>query len=361
VAWWRGHHARGEVIIVRWADDFVAGFRDEQDTRRFLAELGTRFAKFGLELYPDKTRLIEFGRFATERRRKRGAGKPETFDFLGFTHICAMNRAVLDQAHHDHQADASEAGADQDRAEATLASTHLGAGAVAGQRATRSLRLLRRARQLRRDQRVPVPGHRALAKTASPSQLACPAELGPDDADHESMATTTPRETSLLGSTLRRRYPRQDPSAVIPHAGIDAGAARKGGPYRDLPGRPIRRCGFAFRKLSVVVFMLAMLLLPHNGVCHVLRFVVRLSGEDSGSGVLPAPARNGWFFVGGAGDAGYRPACAAGASDPPAGSRQDPALGSGRARFPRGSGTAGPGALRCERASDPHTERDCGT
>jgi RNA-directed DNA polymerase len=93
VAWWRDHHAHGEVIIVRWADDFVVGFEDEQDARQFLEELRERFAKFGLELHPDKTRLLEFGRHAAWKRRKRGAGKPETFDFLGFTHICATNRA----------------------------------------------------------------------------------------------------------------------------------------------------------------------------------------------------------------------------------------------------------------------------
>jgi hypothetical protein len=93
VGWWRDHHAHGDVIIVRWADDFVVGFEDEQDARQFLAELRGRFAKFGLELHPDKTRLIEFGRHAAWKRRRRGVGKPETFDFLGFTHICATNRA----------------------------------------------------------------------------------------------------------------------------------------------------------------------------------------------------------------------------------------------------------------------------
>ena len=93
VAWWREHHAQGDVVIVRWADDFVVGFEDEQDARRFLDELRERLAKFGLELHPDKTRLIEFGRHADWKRRKRGAGKPETFDFLGFTHICARNKS----------------------------------------------------------------------------------------------------------------------------------------------------------------------------------------------------------------------------------------------------------------------------
>ena len=84
--------ARGEVIIVRFADDFVLGFEDYQDACRFLHDLRERFAKFGLELHPGKTRLIEFGRFAAANRQKRGDGKPETFDFLGFTHICAKMR-----------------------------------------------------------------------------------------------------------------------------------------------------------------------------------------------------------------------------------------------------------------------------
>jgi hypothetical protein len=90
---WRRRNARGDVIITRFADDFVAGFEHKDDAQRFLADLRERFAKFGLELHPDKTRLIEFGRFASERRAKRGVGKPETFDFLGFTHMCGKSRA----------------------------------------------------------------------------------------------------------------------------------------------------------------------------------------------------------------------------------------------------------------------------
>ena len=112
------------MIIVRFADDFIVGFEHEQDARRFLAELRERFAKFGLELHPDKTRLIEFGRHAAWKRRQRGVlGKPETFDFLGFTHICAKTRSgtVLGAAHHDREADAGEAGRGQDPAQATLA------------------------------------------------------------------------------------------------------------------------------------------------------------------------------------------------------------------------------------------------
>ena len=89
---WRTRHARGDVIIVRWADDFVVGFEHREDAERFWAELRDRLAKFGLELNAEKTRLIEFGRHAVSDRKARGLGKPETFQFLGFTHICGKTR-----------------------------------------------------------------------------------------------------------------------------------------------------------------------------------------------------------------------------------------------------------------------------
>lgn len=88
---WR-KSAHGDVIIVRYADDWVMGFQYRKEAERFLHELQGRMAKFGLEPHPEKTRLIEFGRFAAANRSKRGEGKPETFDFLGFTHICAKTR-----------------------------------------------------------------------------------------------------------------------------------------------------------------------------------------------------------------------------------------------------------------------------
>jgi hypothetical protein len=81
------------VIIVRFADDYIVGFEHERDAQRFLADLRDRVAKFGLELAAEKTRLIEFGRFAAERRQARGLDTPETFNFLGFTHICAEDRS----------------------------------------------------------------------------------------------------------------------------------------------------------------------------------------------------------------------------------------------------------------------------
>jgi len=89
---WRTHHAEGDAIIVRYADDFVMGFQYRREAERFLRSLRERTRKFGLALHPEKTRLIEFGRFAAKNRRQRGERKPETFDFLGFTHICGIKR-----------------------------------------------------------------------------------------------------------------------------------------------------------------------------------------------------------------------------------------------------------------------------
>ena len=89
---WRKRMAGGDTIIVRYADDFVCGFQHLGDAKRFLRDLGERLAHYGLELHPDKTRLIEFGRFAKVNRRQRGQGKPETFDFLGMTHFCDQSK-----------------------------------------------------------------------------------------------------------------------------------------------------------------------------------------------------------------------------------------------------------------------------
>ena len=89
---WRQRHAAGQVIMVRYADDSVFGFEHKADADQFLAAMRERMSQFGLALHPDKTRLIEFGRFAIKNRKRRGEGKPETFDFLGFTHCCSTTR-----------------------------------------------------------------------------------------------------------------------------------------------------------------------------------------------------------------------------------------------------------------------------
>jgi hypothetical protein len=82
----------GDMIVVRYADDFIVGFQHESDARRFRDEMRERLRGFAPTLHPDKTRLIEFGRFAADRRARRGLGKPETFKFLGFTFICGRSR-----------------------------------------------------------------------------------------------------------------------------------------------------------------------------------------------------------------------------------------------------------------------------
>jgi group II intron reverse transcriptase/maturase len=89
---WRRRHACGDVILVRYADDFVLGFQHEEDARRFRTALEERLRRFGLSLHEEKTRLLRFGRYARERCEERGLAKPATFDFLGFTHVCGTSR-----------------------------------------------------------------------------------------------------------------------------------------------------------------------------------------------------------------------------------------------------------------------------
>lgn len=91
VVWWRKKYAYGDVVIVRYADDFVMGFQYKQEAESFLNALRERLEYFDMRLHPNKTRLIEFGKYAMANRRSRGEGKPETFTFLGFTHICSVN------------------------------------------------------------------------------------------------------------------------------------------------------------------------------------------------------------------------------------------------------------------------------
>lgn len=89
---WQRKIARGDMVVVRYADDMVVGFQKKAEAERFLGELKERLKKFNLELHPEKTRLLEFGRHAAQNREERGRGKPETFNFLGFTHICGKTR-----------------------------------------------------------------------------------------------------------------------------------------------------------------------------------------------------------------------------------------------------------------------------
>ena len=180
---WRTRHARGEMIIVRFADDFVVGFEYRDDAERFWADLRERLAKFSLELNAEKTRLIEFGRYAAGDRKARGLGKPETFRFLGFTHSCGKTRngAVQAQADHRLEADARQAARAQrrDRASASISpSPSRDAGSPAScagtTTTTRCPTTSRRSRAFR------YQAHPALAAGASAPQPAHHGDLGAD-------------------------------------------------------------------------------------------------------------------------------------------------------------------------------------
>ena len=124
---WRKTHARGEMYIVRYADDFVMGFQDEQDARAMREALASRLAKFGLELHPDKTRVLRFGRFAREKCEREGRRRPETFDFLGFTHIAGDRPARRVPAEAPHLAEETEGEAGRAERRDAPAATRAGA------------------------------------------------------------------------------------------------------------------------------------------------------------------------------------------------------------------------------------------
>ena len=147
---WRTKSATGDMIVVRYADDFVVGFQHRRDAERFLRELGGRMEKFGLALHPEKTRLIEFGRFAAENRQKRGEGKPETFTFLGFTHICGRKHwsgGFIVKRKTASQAAAGQAGRGEGGADASASRADPGAWCVAAKRGAGVLQLSRSPRQ----------------------------------------------------------------------------------------------------------------------------------------------------------------------------------------------------------------------
>jgi hypothetical protein len=141
---WKRRHATGQVRLVRYADDYLLLFQRRQDAETMTAALAERLAKFGLHLHEDKTRLIEFGRFAEENRRRKGKARPEVFDFLGFTHYCGRPETnVFSSARRPKEADdpQSEGAAPGD--EAMDAPTAPRPAQATGCGAARALRLLR--------------------------------------------------------------------------------------------------------------------------------------------------------------------------------------------------------------------------
>jgi group II intron reverse transcriptase/maturase len=139
---WRRREARGDVIVVRYADDLVAGFEHEDDARRFLDAMGERIEVFSLSLHPGKTRVIEFGRHAAVDRKKRGVGRPETFAFLGFTFICGQSRRRSFQLQRKTRRDRMRAKLQEIKVELRLRMHQPSSGSLAEAGRCRPLRLL---------------------------------------------------------------------------------------------------------------------------------------------------------------------------------------------------------------------------
>ena len=206
---WRRREATGDMIIVRYADDFIIGFQHEEDARRFLDEMRERLREFALSLHPEKTRLIEFGRFAAERRLRRGVGKPETFDFLGFTFICGKTRSGKFQLRRKSRRDRMKAKLRMIKEELRqrmhqsipvqgrwlrrVVGGYFNYHAVADQRACPG--------------RVPAPCHRPLAAHATASQSEGSDDVGADDATGGRVAPETKHPTSLAERSLCRHTP----------------------------------------------------------------------------------------------------------------------------------------------------------
>jgi RNA-directed DNA polymerase len=222
---WRKTHAHGDVIVVRYADDAIVGFQHRADAERFLAELRARFAKFGLELHPEKTRLLEFGPFAAENRRRAGKGKPETFNFLGFTHICGKKRngrftVVRQTTRKRLQAKLGEVKAELRR---RMHAPDPSRGRVARDGRRRTPAVLRGADELAGLGHVPSSSGSTLVPHAATAWPAGATHLGADAAAYSALAAPGAYYSSLSPEATWRCYLRQEPSAVVPLAGIRGG------------------------------------------------------------------------------------------------------------------------------------------
>ena len=222
---WRKREARGEVIVVRFADDFIVGFQHRQEAERFRAALAARLSEFGLALQAEKTRLIEFGRLAAQNRAARSQGKPETFDFLGFTHICGRTRrgryrvkrvtvkkrmrAKLKEVRDQLQRRMHQALPEVGRWLASVVRGHYGYYAVPGnQRAVNGFR-----------QRVTRYWWRALSRRSQRGRVPWQRMYRISDRWLPTARVCHPYPQQRF----RARHPRQEPSAVVPLAGICAG------------------------------------------------------------------------------------------------------------------------------------------
>ena len=191
--WWRHRFAHGDVIIVRFADDFIVGFEYRQDAERFRDQLGGRFARFGLELHPGKTRLVEFGRRAARDRGGTGSGETGDVHVPGIhAHLRDLQeRTVLDPAENRLETGTGQACRGESRDQAAPVPAHPRPGTMAGRRGTRAPGLLRGARQQRCGERLPHPGDTALAQGAAAPQPENPDHLGQDEPHRDPVDTPT--------------------------------------------------------------------------------------------------------------------------------------------------------------------------
>src|SRR6516225_2166791 len=206
---WRKTQARGNVIITRFAGDFIVGFQDQDDAEKFLAELRGRLAKFALELHPDKTRLIEFGPHAA--RDAEGAGRGEAGD----VHVPGIPAhrpddqagTVLGAADHGQEEDDGQAEVGESRADAPPPSARPRAGKMAGQRDQGTRGVLRRPRQRGGSAGIPVPRHPALAVRAVAPQPERPGHLGADLPPGQALPANDQDQAPLARSAVRRQVP----------------------------------------------------------------------------------------------------------------------------------------------------------
>ena len=205
---WRRREAQGDMIIVRYADDLVVGFEHEDDARRFLDAMRTRLEEFSLSLHPDKTRLIEFGRFAAAKRKRRGLGKPETFMFLGFTFICGKSRRGSFQLKRKTRRDRMRAKLQDIKEELRRRMHHPSRTremAEAGR--YRAFRLLRSPHKQPGARSVPALRDRPLATHASAAQPERRLHMGAHGEARQRLAPQAADPSSLARGALRRQTP----------------------------------------------------------------------------------------------------------------------------------------------------------
>src|ERR1700704_12450 len=204
---WRRHQARGNIVRVRYADDIVAGFEHQADAERFQADLRDRLAQFALTLHPDKTRLLQFRRRAGEERGGGGLGKPETFDFLGFTHICGRSRRGRFLLFRRTRGDRKRAKVREVK-EALRRRMHdpiPSQGQWLRQVVTGFFFYYAGPKQLRRPGSVPVPHHGALDAYADAAQPEGPHRVGPDLQARGPVAAKATHPSPLAQPAVRRQ------------------------------------------------------------------------------------------------------------------------------------------------------------